>query len=606
MWTYIVRRLLIMIPTLFGVTVVSFLIMQLAPGDPLLAKAGSAAVSGQTSQTRDAYLTQKRDLKLDKPLLLNFNYFRDYDESVRIAIYYAARSDEEIAAGLPKMAAESDDPKIAARKQFLERIKVPEFQERLKDPKRHIDLAQAIQAYVQVFCEDTGMHGVPPAVAILQSPDADLREKIGAIRSLNFMVTEPFVYTYSRDPTDAETPAILSTWQTWWNRAEAKFPKISDKRRDELSEEFATLVAEPSRGKVVEGIRRFRRNDARFFIEKLLGDSTLREKAVAAMGLRQAVGKPLSSEVPLDAKEKLVARVSENWLAWYDAHQAEFHPSDLRKTWYIFSDTQYAHMVVRLATFNFGRSVVKTREPVSDMIWRAVLVTAPLMFFAELIIYLVAVPLGILCAVKRNGWVDRSVSFVLFLLYSIPPFVAGMLFLLFFCYGEYLSWFPMLGLHSQGADKMGWIAYTLDYLHHIVLPVACLSLFSLAGMAMYARSSLLDVIEQDYIRTARAKGLPERVVILKHGFRNALIPIITLFASFLPAMLGGSVLIEYLFNVPGMGVLSLNSILLKDTPTLMALVYIDAIVVMLSILLSDILYVLVDPRISFEGQGQSA
>ena len=204
----------------------------------------------------------------------------------------------------------------------------------------------------------------------------------------------------------------------------------------------------------------------------------------------------------------------------------------------------------------------------------------------------------------RGQWIDRLISLLLFLLYSIPPVVAGMLLLLFFCYGDYLRLFPMEGLHSDLANEFGPLQYALDYLWHIFLPVVCLSLFSLAGMAMYSRSSMLDVVGQDYIRTARAKGLPESKVIFKHGLRNALIPIITLFANFLPAMLGGSVLIEVIFGIPGMGRLSWESIEQKDYTTLMALLYLDAILVMISMLLTDLLYVIVDPRISFEGQGE--
>src|SRR4029453_5442635 len=152
---------------------------------------------------------------------------------------------------------------------------------------------------------------------------------------------------------------------------------------------------------------------------------------------------------------------------------------------------------------------------------------------------------------------------------------------------------------------MDWGPYLTDYFWHATLPVTCLSLFSLAGMAMYSRSSMLDVIEQDFVRTARGKGLSEPRVILKHALRNALIPIITLFSSFLPAMLGGSVLVEFIFGIPGMGRLSWASIEQKDFPTLMALVYIDAIVVMLSIFLTAVLYGGVDPRISFSGKGDA-
>jgi peptide/nickel transport system permease protein len=127
----------------------------------------------------------------------------------------------------------------------------------------------------------------------------------------------------------------------------------------------------------------------------------------------------------------------------------------------------------------------------------------------------------------------------------------------------------------------------------------CLSLSQIASLAMFGRSSMLDVVNQDYIRTARAKGLDGRTVILKHALRNALIPVITLFSNFIPLLLGGSVIIEYLFGVPGMGRLSYDSIQNKDYNTVMALIYLDAIIVMLSILLSDMLYIIVDPRISF-------
>ncbi|MGQ9604651.1 MAG: ABC transporter permease, partial [Thermogutta sp.] len=211
-------------------------------------------------------------------------------------------------------------------------------------------------------------------------------------------------------------------------------------------------------------------------------------------------------------------------------------------------------------------------------------------------------PAGAPAAVYRNTWVDRWITLKLFLLYSIPPFVAGMLLLLFFCYGDYLKWFPMLGLHSPDADRYGWWRYLADYLWHAFLPVVCLSLFSLAGLAMYSRTAMLDVISQDYIRTARAKGLAESKVVLKHALRNALIPILTLFSSFLPALLGGSVLVEYIFGIHGMGRLSWESIEQKDYPTLMALIYIDAIAVLVSILLTDIVYTVVDPRISFASQ----
>jgi peptide/nickel transport system permease protein len=425
----------------------------------------------------------------------------------------------------------------------------------------------------------------------------------GAIHSLASMVSDPFLSTYPQNPSAAQARTVEATWRTWWQRNQDKFKPVDSDTSNALSQELQKLTELQSRRELFERLEYFERDQAPFFAKILLGDSPQAEKEIAAMALQMHVGSPLSADVSSSATAEQVAQVAENWQAYYAAHEAEYQPSFLERAWYIVGDTQYAHMVARLVTFQFGRSALKTREPVSKKLWDAFLVSAPLMLMAQLLIYLVAVPLGVACAVNRGGWWDRSISLGLFLLYSIPPFVAGMLFLLFFCYGSYLKWFPMLNLHSDDAAQMSLLPYLADYLWHAILPVICLSLFSLASMAMYSRSAMLDVIQQDYIRTARAKGLSTFKVVAKHAFRNGLIPIITLFASFLPAMLGGSVLIEYLFNIPGMGRLSWEAIDYKDYPTLMALIYVDAIVVMLSILLADFLYVFADPRISFEGQG---
>jgi peptide/nickel transport system permease protein len=376
-----------------------------------------------------------------------------------------------------------------------------------------------------------------------------------------------------------------------------------------LRKNFADMVAEPEKEKLFEMLEGFDRDDMRFFAEKLLGGavagkaSTLQENFVASLALSLYVGKPLKLDVAVDASPDEIDQVVTNWKAHYESHETGYRYSLPIKLARIVTDTQYAHAVWRLVTFNFGRSALRTREPVSEKLWDAVKVSAPLMLLAELLIYGLSIPIGVVAAVRRGKATDRLITLVLFMLYSIPVFVAGMLFLLLLCYGDYLKLFPTLGLHSDGADELSWGPWLVDYLWHATLPVVCLSLFSLAGMSMYSRASMLEVLGQDYVRTARAKGLSEGVVVLKHALRNSLIPVVTLFSNFLPALLGGSVLIEFLFGIPGMGRLSWVSIEQKDYPTLMALVYIDAIVVMASILLTDLLYVVVDPRISFGSRG---
>lgn len=603
MWIYIARRLLVMIPTLFGVTVVAFCIMQLAPGDPLKAQLGTTGTIGETSQTREAYLIMRRDLKLDRPLLLNVRYFRDYSTPIRESAFFRGRSRPAIREELARLATTDDDPEDAARLAFLRSLDIANIDSLLSEPASHARLATMVAIGVQVYLEETGPHGVPAAAALLRDGGASLQDRIGAVRALGLMVVEPFQYTFGRDADEADTPYVVAPWRLWWQRAEADFPGLEPERRQYLATRFRAMLEAGSRREILEILEMLDRDDMRFFIERLLGESTFQEKVLAAAALNLYVANPLRLDVPLDAPAKVVDDVAETWLAHYDLYLDRYEPALTSRLRYLFTDTQYANMVWRLVTFQFGRSATSTREPVGPRILSAAMVSAPLMIMAQIIIYLVAVPLGILCAVNRSNPVDRGVSLMLFVLYSIPPFVAGMMFLLFFGYGVFFKWFPSLGLHSAGADQFGWGYYLLDYLWHAFLPVVCLSLFSLAVMAMYSRTSMLEVLGQDYVRTARAKGLSERLVILKHGLRNALIPIITLFAGFLPAMLGGSVLIEVIFGIPGMGRLSYDSILQRDFPTLMALIYINAMVVMASILLTDLLYVVADPRISFQGKG---
>jgi ABC-type dipeptide/oligopeptide/nickel transport system permease component len=348
-------------------------------------------------------------------------------------------------------------------------------------------------------------------------------------------------------------------------------------------------------------VKELARNDAPFLMEILLrGGSEIKEKYVASIALRSWIGRPLKVDVKLTDGEAAVTPVAANWKAFVAIHSGKYEPSLPRKLLYFFIDTQYANSLAKLVTFDFGRSMVKPYDPVGPKILQAAFVSAPIMLLSETFVYVFAIPLGVLCAVKRNKPADRITSLFLFVLNSIPSVVLGMVLLTFFCFGTFLKLFPMYGLHSENYEGMPFLKQATDYVWHIALPLLCYSLGSLASLAMFGRSSMLDQVNQDYVRTARAKGLAERSVILKHAFRNSLIPVITLFSSFIPALLGGSVIIEYLFGIPGMGRLSYDSIQAKDYNTVMALIYIEAIVVMLSILLSDLLYVLVDPRISFE------
>ncbi len=233
---------------------------------------------------------------------------------------------------------------------------------------------------------------------------------------------------------------------------------------------------------------------------------------------------------------------------------------------------------------DFGRSItVEMQRPVLELILERMPPTIRLNILSIAIIYMIAVPVGIYAAVFRATILDRGSAFLFLLLYSLPSFWVGLL-LIILAARLWPAW-PIQGLDS-------WQSY--------VLPVFCLSFAGFAFLSRIARVGMLDVIRQDYIRTARAKGLPETSVILKHALRNALIPLITLFAGLLPTLVAGSILIEYLFGIPGMGSLSLEALSQRDYPVLMTLFGMSASLTLLGILGSDILYVVVDPRISYD------
>lgn len=260
---------------------------------------------------------------------------------------------------------------------------------------------------------------------------------------------------------------------------------------------------------------------------------------------------------------------------------------------------QYALWLGRLVTFDFGESF-KDHRPVRDKIFEALPVTLQINAIAIFLIYLISVPIGVYSATHQNSWSDAFITLGLFILYSLPNFWVAMLLILFFGGGEYLNWFPVYGLSSLGADELSWGAWLLDRLWHLVLPVFCLTYVGLAALSRYARAGMIETIRQDYIRTARAYGFSEKVVVFKYAMRNSLIPIITLLGTLLPTLIGGSVIIEQIFTIPGMGKLAFDAILSRDYPLVMGVLTFSALLTLLGLILSDLLYALTDPRIQFE------
>jgi len=250
--------------------------------------------------------------------------------------------------------------------------------------------------------------------------------------------------------------------------------------------------------------------------------------------------------------------------------------------------------------FDFGTSYVDDRQ-VSSIIKDSLRWTLLLSFIIVFLEYLISIPSGVILAIKSNTFFDKAYTIFLFICYSLPVVWIGTLLITFLTsdyYGDKLNLFPPYGLGKVG-DEFGFWEKVADRSYHFILPVFTITLGSFAYMSRQMRGSMLSVIRQDYIRTAFAKGLPPGKVYWKHAFRNSLLPIITIFSSLLPAMISGAVIIEYMYNIPGMGRVSYDAVVQRDYPVLFTILLFSAILTMLGNLLADILYVMVDPRISF-------
>lgn len=250
-------------------------------------------------------------------------------------------------------------------------------------------------------------------------------------------------------------------------------------------------------------------------------------------------------------------------------------------------------------TLNFGESFTY-QEPVIDVIVRKFPVSLQFGIVSLLLTYLISIPLGVARAIRAGSKFDQLSGLLLNVAYSVPPLVLGLLLIVFFAGSNYLNWLPIGGFKSDDYDSLSWSAQILDRARHFVLPGICYMIGNFTQLTLLTRNSLLDVIKQDYIRTARAKGVSEIKVIYKHALRNSLIPVATNLGSIFGVFLAGSLIIETLFNLDGIGLLSYQSILSRDYNVVMGIIFLSSIVLMLGRLFSDFIYVLVDPRIDFK------
>ena len=256
---------------------------------------------------------------------------------------------------------------------------------------------------------------------------------------------------------------------------------------------------------------------------------------------------------------------------------------------------QYLHWVGNLATLNLGASLAPGNPPVLDKISQALPVTLWLNIGGLFLVLLIAIPLGAYAAVHPRSKRDAAMTLLLYLGMAAPGFWLALMGMQLF--GLWLGWLPLSGLTSYGAENWPWPAYLLDLSKHLALPLGVGLIGSIAGLTRFVRGNMVETLQADYILTAKAKGARPGRVLTRHALRNALLPVITILGLSLPGLLGGSVIMESLFALPGLGQLFYGAVMMRDYPTVMALLTGGAVLTLLGNLLADMAYAWADPRI---------
>ena len=310
---------------------------------------------------------------------------------------------------------------------------------------------------------------------------------------------------------------------------------------------------------------------------------------------------------------KTFGRNIDAWKKWWDVNRFDFEKTLIdpaEKVVNVFHG--YGRWVEHIVQGDFGESIKYrssayrtsdghgSRNPIHLFLER-IPVTLTLNVIAQFFIFLIAIPVGLTAARHRGRLFDRGSTLILLGFWSIPVILSGTLLLVYLCKGgEGVGWFPLAGLHALDAEDLGWWDYFVDTLWHATLPVACMVYGGLAYLAKLGRASLLENLRADYIRTARAKGLPEHRVVYHHALRNSLLPMITTVVLMLPAMIGGSVIVETIFTIQGMGLLTVNAAKAYDLSVIMTSTLVYGTLTLMALLIGDILYAWADPQVRYE------
>jgi peptide/nickel transport system permease protein len=494
-----------MLPTFCGISLIVFLVLNLAPGRPGAQQQSTDLASDLRGQsTQESFQIFREQFSLDKPILFNSRFA----------------------------------------------LEPAELEHLLKVSARLIPATAAEQIAAREALEDFGEYGIPHLVELIGQADKTVRDNSGNEAS-----------PAASDSAEVAAARHIRDLGVYFLKLNARRP---------LVDPFNSAPSDELRAK-----------NQRIDSE----NAEIREMSYA-----------------LDAPEAEKRAILDKWQAWYGERRQRYEYSSLDKVRVFFLDTRFARYWRNLVKLDFGVSLV-SREPVMDTLLSKLKYSLSLSVVSLLLAYLVSIPLGIFSAVKKDTPGDRALTVGLFMLYSLPSFFVATLLLIYLSVGSdiaWLRWFPTGGWQSQDFDQLTTWGKLKDVAWHLVLPLFCLTYGSLAALSRYMRTGLLEVIRSDYVRTARAKGLPESEVIGRHALRNGLLPILTLLGGLLPAVLGGSVIVEYIFGIPGMGLWVIEAIYQRDYNVIMAVQLSSTILVLVGLLLTDLSYALVDPRIRYQ------
>ncbi len=596
MFQYIIKRILIFIPTFFIISLLIFGLSKLTSGDPVLVIIKGASQTGDTGQRADlakgeqAYAEKAAELGLDKPAF----YFALTSMAYPKDLYQIQKANHR------QLISRLIDQYGSAELALAYYHQLKEIQYSISDiPTDYYTIRVQLSSNVNDLYLDYDHNGIhyklnEVATALQEATQQDTSNNLDIIYQQWQVLTQHYnALRANTNKTALYIPQLhfyglgnqYHTWMfgdyPWWRTVDS----TNHLRIEELSEQIKALrPAERVKSRSISTLK-----GKNYRLQKQIENPETNSTTVDSLQLQL-----VSNNTEIEAIQLQKAKISEEIaLLFEEQRERAKNIEHYTSKGFLRGD--------------FGISYTDGQK-VSSRITHAMYWTIIMNLVAILLAYLISIPLGVNSAkwkLKGRKKVDNFTTTLLFLLYSLPNFWIGTLLVMFFTTAEYAEWmdlFPTSGAQDldirDDPNSTAWDVFW-NTVHHLILPIFCITYGSLAYLSRQMRGSMLGVLRQDYIRTARAKGLSERKVVWKHAFRNSLFPIITLFSSVFPRTLSGAIAIEVIFAIHGMGFELLHAIGLRDWPVVFAIVMLISILAMIGNLVADILYAVVDPRIKY-------